>query len=96
MSEKDDVTRRISAEEYDSDSTRRVSSTEMNHIRELLDQQTVELTVEVTPAVMARIDALLPRLEVEDGSSPELHFAMSIRQIFMTGLYTLEHEFGDE
>lgn len=76
----------------ESGSTRRVSPDEMDQLKELLDQNTVELSIEVTPDVLARIDSLLPKLDVEDGSSAELRFAMSVRQIFMTGLYTLERE----
>jgi len=78
------------------DSTRRVSRDEMNALKDMLNTSTAELTIEVTPDVLARIDALMPKMEVEDGSSSALQFAMAVRQIFMAGLYTLERELGDE
>lgn len=80
----------------DSGSTRRVTADEMDQLKELLDENTTELTIEVSADVLARIDTLLSKMGVEDGSSGELQFAMGLRQVFMAGLYTLEREFLDE
>lgn len=87
----------MSDDDYGSNfSTRRVSLDEMNQLKDMLNQSTTELKIEVTSDVLARIDSLLPKMEVQDGSPESLQFAMAVRQIFMAGLYSLERELGDE
>lgn len=79
-------------------STRRVSAAEMSQLHELLEQasQIREVSIDVTPETSARVLSLIPKMDLEDGSSSELLFAMAVRQIFMAGLYQLESELEDE
>lgn len=80
----------------DDSSTRRMSPDEMERVQAALDGTGVEeLTVTVTADVLPRISALLTLLETGESGSDELEYAMALRQIFMTGLYTLESELAE-
>lgn len=73
-----------------------MSPDEMERVQAALDGTGVEeLTVTVTADVLPRISALLNLLETGESGSDELEYAMALRQIFMTGLYTLESELAE-
>lgn len=69
--------------------TLRLSLTEIEHLQRQIDDGGPELTIRVTPDVVARVDALVPKM----GSDGDINFNMALRQIFMAGLYALEGEF---
>lgn len=74
-------------------STRRISAIEMGEIQKALESGVAELTITVTPDVLERIEALVPKMQDTNIQSSELRRAMALRQILMAGLYTLESEF---
>jgi len=74
-------------------STRRISAVEMGEIQKALETGVAELTITVTPDVLERIEALVPKMQDTNIQSSELRRAMALRQILMAGLYTLESEF---
>lgn len=73
-------------------STRRMSAVEMGEIQKALDEGVLELAITVTPDVIQRVEALVPKIHDQAIQSPEMRRAMALRQIFMAGLYTLESE----
>lgn len=84
------------ADDDDLMSTQRVSASQMNQLQELLHTNaTTEVPIEIARDVMERVDALIPKMDLEDGSPEPLQRAMAVRQIFMTGLYAMESELGD-
>jgi hypothetical protein len=69
----------------------------MDQLKELLETKTTtEIPIELADDVLARVDALIPKMDLEDGSPLPLQRAMAVRQIFMTGLYAMESELSEQ
>ncbi len=73
-------------------STRRMSAVEMGEIQKALEVGVIELAITVTPDVIQRVEALMPKIHDQAIQSPEMRRAMALRQIFMAGLYALESD----
>ena len=71
--------------------TLKLSLTEIEELQRQIDDGGPEIVVRVTPEVLARVDALVPKM----GDGGDINFNMALRQIFMAGLYSLEREFEE-
>jgi hypothetical protein len=71
--------------------TQRISAEELEQLQKMLeDGGGPELTVPVTPQILARLDAVLMQLQVDEESG--FSFQDAVQRVFMRGLEAVESE----
>lgn len=69
--------------------TQRISAEELQKLQDMLEEGGgPELTVPVTPQILARLDAVL--MQLQDSVDADLSFQQAVQRVFMLGLETLE------